>query len=1129
MDMPCRCLLKGTVRHSCPPFSRWQTRPYLLWLGGPPSRIDHIWATRSLLGHTTQAGVVREIVSHPHLPVTCRLQGQVSRGLHTSIAPPLEGTIDRQKAEIWHSQDALRWNELLRHAYSHNQLEEVMVTLSRKWEHFWRTTTGTQLQGGRGKLAEADDTQGHRRRGKLTLIADSARLLVGRLKAVRKHASDVALVENLERKISVTISKSPFVERSAELSAANPIELRLLCAQEMFEALAKTTRKDKAAEWRRALEAPNGSLLARHLKGFRELPLTMLESADPGSDDSTCDPHQVADRIGAFWKDYHCPPDPRDVDLEQLDAFLGHCPRHEFDLPEITPEEVAKSIAALKGRTATGPDGWRAVDVKKLPSQFASDLATFFSALESSQRWPVQMNRAWLAPIPKGKRRCAEETRPIAIFGTWYRLWSSTRSRALRTWMEHVLPPEQSAYRTGRSAEDEALGFDRFIEQHAQDKVMAIAIDLSKAFDGVNHQALLRIWDHLGLTPQSVQRLRVATMTQSRRWCIASRYLGSEYQVTSGLAQGCAVSVCSFNAYVCPLIWLLHNLPGEKCVVSYADDLVVASTDQRLLRRMSDLIVTYMRIVALKINPKKCAYGVWGRGARFAPATFQIQDDELPPSASFDVLGVTIDCVTTPFENKRRSEERAAEAKRRAVVLRNTKLSWKCKSRAVASMVNPLTNYGVWRAGISRQMLRKRRTILVETVHGKVGKGARAAEFLTCFFCPAHLVDPFGSALWKLLRAWYTTLQHEQDIDVALGNALGKNPHKKGPLASLASLWREMGLAFHPEDQMFTLQGEQINLHGQWDAGTQHTWRCRIRAHMVSTLKGRRADMVDLEIVDYKALERQQNLWNGPSAALLRGIQAGGTTTPDRTARQAYGERVRCTCDQGYADFAHIMWDCPLVTPCRTYHNPDDFSIAEQRCAIPIAGKPPHVQDALARQAVQTLMRWHQIHPKHGPDFPVPDDDDGAHNNGRGADDNQRHEDAPNGNDDNDLPDEPPSPRVDPEIWIDHPHEQCLLVSRNGLRIKCRRCGTEARSDGIRRHVRRHGDCKYSARVTPNGCVPKALPNHMCWQKGEDGIRYIICRRCGTRAHYTLRSVFVGRHTFCLDDMRSVACSMPGH
>ena len=102
----------------------------------------------------------------------------------------------------------------------------------------------------------------------------------------------------------------------------------------------------------------------------------------------------------------------------------------------------------------------------------------------------------------------------------------------------------------------------------------------------------------------------------------------------------------------------------------------------------------------LKSTPRKCAYGVTGRNASSAPASFSVQGVELHPVSSLDILGVTVECTRTPFTTPQRTQQRHDEATKRLTALKTAKLSWASKSRAVASLVSPVDSYGAWRTRV---------------------------------------------------------------------------------------------------------------------------------------------------------------------------------------------------------------------------------------------------------------------------------------------------------------------------------------------------------------------------------------------------------------------------------------------
>ena len=73
--------------------------------------------------------------------------------------------------------------------------------------------------------------------------------------------------------------------------------------------------------------------------------------------------------------------------------------------------------------------------------------------------------------------------------------------------------------------------------------MLVLAVDLSKAFDCVDHQALAHIWQKLGMSSSTISMLYRATMQQDRRWCVASRFLGDTYFVQEFSERGLQLRV----------------------------------------------------------------------------------------------------------------------------------------------------------------------------------------------------------------------------------------------------------------------------------------------------------------------------------------------------------------------------------------------------------------------------------------------------------------------------------------------------------------------------------------------------------------------------------------------------------
>ena len=121
--------------------SNGQPRETCFNQGQAPTRIDHLWISRSLLGVIQRAGNVLDAMSHPHEPVVCSFSQDLRPGLQSMFPPPwTQKDVDKAKKERWLAEECPRWNELLTVCYDEHDIEAALLTLSRKWEHYHRAT-----------------------------------------------------------------------------------------------------------------------------------------------------------------------------------------------------------------------------------------------------------------------------------------------------------------------------------------------------------------------------------------------------------------------------------------------------------------------------------------------------------------------------------------------------------------------------------------------------------------------------------------------------------------------------------------------------------------------------------------------------------------------------------------------------------------------------------------------------------------------------------------------------------------------------------------------------------------------------------------------------------------------------
>ena len=211
-------------------------------------------------------------------------------------------------------------------------------------------------------------------------------------------------------------------------------------------------------------------------------------------------------------------------------------------------------------------------------STFVHAISTVINMSLSTGEFPMSLKRAVITPIIKKTSLNSAELKNYRPVSSLPFVSKVIEKYVVNTITEHMIDnglgePLQSAYRRAHSTETALLKVksDIMYSIHNQQGVFLVLLDLSCAFDTVDHVILLsRMEKEIGLSDIALQWLKSYFSNRTSRVRIDGE-LSAEHVMNYGLPQGSTVGPLSFTVYIIPLGRIITKYGLSYHM--YADDL----------------------------------------------------------------------------------------------------------------------------------------------------------------------------------------------------------------------------------------------------------------------------------------------------------------------------------------------------------------------------------------------------------------------------------------------------------------------------------------------------------------------------------------------------------------------------
>ncbi|KAL7295026.1 hypothetical protein TKK_0011629 [Trichogramma kaykai] len=274
----------------------------------------------------------------------------------------------------------------------------------------------------------------------------------------------------------------------------------------------------------------------------------------------------------------------------------------------ITPNEIRVARPSLS--VSPGPDGFTSHQLRAIPLDI---LVRIYSLILLCERLPRDFTLARTIFIPKKSgAQDPGEFRPITVTSSLTRLFY--RILAIRADSLLNLDDSQRAFRSGiDGCRDNTMLLDAILRSRYErfKSASIVTLDLAKAFDSVEHSAIMRCGAAAGLPPPMIRYLR-RFYEDGTTTLMGDQWTSLPIRPTRGVKQGDPLSPVLFNIVI---DHLLRSLPTECGVpfcgrtiraMAFADDLVLLAQTPAGLQKLLDHTASFLDECGLRVNSSKC-------------------------------------------------------------------------------------------------------------------------------------------------------------------------------------------------------------------------------------------------------------------------------------------------------------------------------------------------------------------------------------------------------------------------------------------------------------------------------------------------------------------------------------------